>query len=114
MQEIAYWLISLLFVIALILALALIMKKILMPKMSGGGLLRGKTKRRLSVTESLPIDHKTRLLLIRRDDVEHLIIQGVSGETLIETGIPAKVETKQQDKSEPPAERQTPGAEADK
>ena len=49
-------------------------------KMSSG-------RRRLSVIESLPIDHRRRLLLVRRDDKEHLIMLGAASETVIETGI---------------------------
>ncbi len=89
MQELAYWLISLLFVISLILGLALILKKILMPRVTGGSLLRSKGKRRLGLVEVLPLDHKTRLLLIKRDNTEHLILQGTTGETIVETGIQA-------------------------
>ncbi|HAH11117.1 MAG TPA: hypothetical protein DCL54_08075 [Alphaproteobacteria bacterium] len=39
---------------------------------------------RLAVLESLFIDPRRRLLLIRRDGVEHLILLGVQSETLIE------------------------------
>jgi flagellar protein FliO/FliZ len=47
---------------------------------------RGRT-RRLAVIESLAIDPKRRLLLIRRDGVEHLVMTGLDGATVIETGI---------------------------
>lgn len=46
-------------------------------------------KRRLRVVEVLPVDQRRRLLLVRRDDVEHLILLGPQGETVVETGIPA-------------------------
>lgn len=45
--------------------------------------------RRLSVVEVTPVDARRRLVLVRRDDTEHLILLGQSGELVIETGIPA-------------------------
>jgi len=42
--------------------------------------------KRLSVSEILPLDARRRLLLIRRDNVEHLVLIG-DGETVIEQGI---------------------------
>ncbi len=43
--------------------------------------------RRLSVIDSAPIDSKRQLVLVRRDDVEHLVIVGGSHEVVVETGI---------------------------
>lgn len=45
--------------------------------------------RRLRVVEVAQIDGRRRLVLVRRDDVEHLVILGQSSEAVIETGIPA-------------------------
>lgn len=45
-------------------------------------------KRRLKVVEFMPIDHRRRLVLVRRDDKDHLILLGINGETLVEAGIP--------------------------
>ncbi len=42
---------------------------------------------RLAVVESLMLDAKRRLVLIRRDDREHLLILGPTGETVVEAGI---------------------------
>lgn len=44
-------------------------------------------KPRLSITESLPLDARRRVVLIRRDNVEHLVILNANGETLLESGI---------------------------
>ena len=44
-------------------------------------------ERRLNVVEILPIDAKRRLLLIRRDDKEHLIMLGTESDLLIERNI---------------------------
>ncbi len=45
--------------------------------------------RRLSLVEVLPIDAKRRAILLRRDDVEHLVIIGAESETVVETCIEA-------------------------
>lgn len=44
--------------------------------------------RRLSVVDSLPLDPKRQLLIIRRDNVEHLILTGGAQDIVVETGIP--------------------------
>jgi flagellar protein FliO/FliZ len=44
-------------------------------------------EKRLGVVETASIDQKRKLLLIRRDDVEHLIIIGGPVDTVVETGI---------------------------
>lgn len=45
--------------------------------------------RRLSVVESLMLDARRRLVIVRRDDKEHLILLSATGETVIEGGIAA-------------------------
>jgi flagellar protein FliO/FliZ len=42
---------------------------------------------RLAVVEALMLDAKRRLVLIRRDDREHLLILGPTGEVVVEAGI---------------------------
>jgi len=44
-------------------------------------------KRRLALVEVLPIDAKRRLVLMRRDGIEHLVLLGLSGDVVIERGI---------------------------
>jgi len=46
-------------------------------------------KKRIAVLEVLPIDGKRRLVLLRRDAAEHLILLGAEGDLLIESGIAA-------------------------
>ncbi len=46
----------------------------------------GKSKR-LSITEILPVDARHKLLLIRRDDVDHLVLVGPTGARVIEQNI---------------------------
>jgi len=45
---------------------------------------------RLQLVDVLPIDARRRAVLIRRDDVEHLVILGEKEATLIEGGIKAR------------------------
>ncbi|MEQ1578667.1 MAG: hypothetical protein ABL894_13580 [Hyphomicrobium sp.] len=45
---------------------------------------------RIEVTEQASIDGRRRLLLIRRDDVEHLIMTGGPVDVVIETGISSR------------------------
>lgn len=66
---------------------------------------------RLSVMEQASVDGKRKLVLIRRDDVEHLIMTGGPVDVVIETGItvPAQ-EIPQSDREQPRAERVEPAA----
>jgi len=53
---------------------------------AAGGLLRGRA-RRLGIQETASIDGRRRLILIRRDNVLHLIMTGGPVDVVIETGI---------------------------
>ena len=44
-------------------------------------------KNRLKVVESIPLDNRRRLVIVQRDDAQHLVILGPNSETVIETGI---------------------------
>lgn len=46
--------------------------------------------RRLSVIDSVAIDPKRQLLIVRRDNVEHLILTGGPQDLIVETGIPVE------------------------
>lgn len=48
------------------------------------------SERRLALVEVRPLDAKRKLVLLRRDDREHLVLLGASGDLLIESGIPAR------------------------
>ncbi|MEQ9640493.1 MAG: flagellar biosynthetic protein FliO [Alphaproteobacteria bacterium] len=77
---------ALIFVLAMIGLLAWLARR--------GGLMPGAPRRptggrRLAVQEVASLDPKRRLVLVRRDDVEHLLLLGASTELVIETGIPA-------------------------
>jgi flagellar protein FliO/FliZ len=58
------------------------------PMQAMGSLFGGpKPLRRLSISEQFNLDAKRRLILVRRDNVEHLIMTGGPVDMLIETGI---------------------------
>jgi flagellar protein FliO/FliZ len=54
----------------------------------GSGTLGVGGKRRLAVIETAALDGRTRLVLVRRDDREHLIAIHPAGVTTIETASP--------------------------
>ena len=45
-------------------------------------------KRRLAVVEYTVLDGKSRLVLVRRDTTEHLLVLGPTGAVVVEAGIP--------------------------
>ena len=55
-------------------------------KLLGGG-VRGRKGSRLGISEFYEIDKTRRLVLIRRDDMEHLIIIGGEHDLVVETNI---------------------------
>lgn len=81
------------FLLALVFVLGLIgLATAVMRRMGLGfpaGSLKRPGNRRLSVVETAPLDGRRRLVLIRRDDTEHLIVLSPSSELVIESGIEA-------------------------
>jgi flagellar protein FliO/FliZ len=78
------------FVLALLFVLALIGIVAWLARKAGLGtrVVRAKgMAKRLSIVEVSPVDAKRRLVLVRRDGVEHLVLLGATNETVIETGI---------------------------
>lgn len=55
----------------------------------GGWLFRQRPEARLGVIEQASVDARRKLVLIRRDGVEHLIMTGGPVDVVIETGIQA-------------------------
>lgn len=82
---------ALLFVLCLMGGLAYILKRFGL----NGEKILPPSQRRLKVIETLPIDARRRAILLRRDDKEHLVILGPTGETVVESNIPAKPESTQ-------------------
>lgn len=77
---------ALVFVLALIGALAAVARRFgfgsTVPRLGGRG-------RRLAVVEVTNLDARRRLVLVRRDAIEHLLLLGASSELLVEAGIPS-------------------------
>ena len=71
------------FVIGLMLVVAWLVKR----AGFAGPILRAGQKRRLAVLESQAIDHRRRLVLVRRDGVEHLLLLGPDHALVVEGGI---------------------------
>ena len=77
------------FFFALVFVLALIGLLAWLAKRFGfaGAFARPNPARRLSVVESLSLDARHRLVLVRRDATEHLVLLGAAGDRLIESAI---------------------------
>ena len=93
------FLLALVFVIGLIWLLAAVARRM------GFGFpvssFKGGRARRLSVVEVAPVDGRRRMILVRRDDTEHLILLGPSSELVIESGIHTGETGKTGETSEP-------------
>ena len=80
------------FFIALAIVLALIAVFAWLARrfgLGGGYVPRRGQARRLSVVEATAVDAKRRLVLVRRDDTEHLVLLGGASDILVERDIPA-------------------------
>ena len=92
------FLLALIFVIGLIGLLTLLARRFgfgairLSPAFMGRG-RNGKS--RIAIVEATSIDARRRLVLVRRDDTEHLILIGANSEVVVERNIrpPAQTET---------------------
>lgn len=76
--------VALVFVLALIGGLGAVARRL---GYGAGRAAKGSSGPRLTIVEIRPLDARRKLVLLRRDHVEHLIIVGSSGETVIESGI---------------------------
>ena len=78
------FMLALIFVLGLIAGLALLMRRY---GFGVASLRKGVTGRRLQVVEVSALDARRRLVLVRRDSVEHLILLGVNNEMIVESNI---------------------------
>lgn len=88
-SEILRILFGLVTVIGMIGLAALAARKLGLASASGGFV----RKRRLSVTETLALDARRRVAIIKCDDAEHLIILGANGETVVERNLDGAPDT---------------------
>jgi flagellar protein FliO/FliZ len=61
------------------------------------------TQRRLGVVEVLPLDARRRLVLVKRDGVEHLLLLGMGDDRVVETGITPPPEPAKEPVAPPPS-----------
>jgi hypothetical protein len=100
MWEVLSWLFFLVFIAALIVAGAMLIRGYLTTGSVGASLattfFKPKPEKRLEVVDQASIDGRRRLVLIRRDEVEHLIMTGGPVDVVIETGIGAESQPKRE------------------
>ena len=76
---------------ALLLVLAMVGGAGLLARRFGvPGVTKAAGIKRLAVVETLMVGPRQRLFIVRRDGVEHLILSGPEGASVIENGIPVK------------------------
>lgn len=81
------------FILALIFVLGLIGALTLLARRLGFGgrmIVQAGQTQRLSVTEVRPLDSRNKLVLVKRDSTEHLILMGPTESLVIENGIEAR------------------------
>lgn len=93
LEQFLRFFLALVFVLALMGGLAVCLRRLENVKY-----LRAARERRLAVVETLAVDARRKLVLVRKDGREHLLILGANGETLIESA-----DQKPQDSPVPPA-----------
>ena len=65
------------------------LRRLVAQKLADLGRYHSRAKR-IGESEALPLDARRRLILLRRDDREHLVILGTNGETVVEQGIESR------------------------
>ncbi|HSM96359.1 MAG TPA: flagellar biosynthetic protein FliO [Rhizomicrobium sp.] len=55
------------------------------------GFMPGSAQKRLAVVETLMIDARHKAFLLRRDGIEHLLVIGPNGTSVVENGIPTQL-----------------------
>lgn len=103
---------TLVFVIGLIALVAWLMRRF-------GPSMRMGRAGRLGVVETIALDSRRRLVLVRRDKVEHLLLLGGSGDLVVESGIntavapdPRQPAIIRRDRAEPSFGNHLPGDDA--
>ena len=76
---------------ALLLVLAMVGGAGLLARRFGvPGVTKAVSDKRLAVVETLLVGPRQRLFIVRRDNVEHLVLSGPDGASVLESGIVAK------------------------
>jgi hypothetical protein len=95
-MDILAWLLYMLIVAALLVVVVLLVRGYLatgspsaaLKEALTGNFFAPRPPRRLDVVDQASVDGRRKLVLIRRDNVEHLIMTGGPVDVVIETGIP--------------------------
>ena len=87
MWEILTMVLFVVFVAAAIIAGAVLWRNYVDSGAPGAGMFRPKADKRLDIVEQATLDGRRKLVLIRRDGIEHLIMTGGPVDVVIETGI---------------------------
>ncbi|MEM1372058.1 MAG: hypothetical protein AAGG72_07510 [Pseudomonadota bacterium] len=88
MAEVVFYLVAAIAVTAgVVLGAVMIRGFIPQPSASGAKLFGQKSIKRLEVVDTANLDGRRKLILLRRDDKEHLIMTGGPVDVVIETGI---------------------------
>jgi Meckel syndrome type 1 protein len=88
---------NLTYIIAAVVVIAVLIA-IMVVVRSFGGKIRARRGSRLGISEYYEIDNDRQLLLIRRDDREHLVLIGGNQDLVIESGIEVETETEHQER----------------
>ena len=89
MWDILYYLLVMMLLAATVVAGGIIVRGYMTGNLSTITFFPSRPEPRLDVMEQRSVDSRRRLVLIRRDDVEHLIMTGGPVDVVIETGIGA-------------------------
>jgi hypothetical protein len=87
MWDIAYYLLIMILLAASLVAFGVLARGYLSGNLAAFLMFAPRPEPRIDVVEQSSIDGKRKLVLIRRDDVEHLIMTGGPVDVVIETGI---------------------------
>lgn len=98
------WFFLLLFLAVALVAGGLAARSYLTGEPISGYFFRPRPEKRLGVVEQASVDNRRRLLLIKRDGVEHLIMTGGPVDIVIETGIGAPAVPVQRSVTKPEAD----------
>ena len=90
MWDLIYWVIMLTVLAAIALAAVIGVRAYMSGTSPGELFFKPRPEPRLAVLEHANLDGKRKLVLIRRDDVEHLIMTGGPVDVVVETGIGEK------------------------
>lgn len=91
------------FILALLLVLGLIaILAWILRRFGFGGALRADNRRRLQVLETTALGPRHRLVLIRRDQVEHLLLLGPQGDVVVERAIERSAFEQEMARNSPP------------